>query len=272
MKVKEGEKDTFESSLVDTSKLQTDRQRHVIDQSAARIYHLSSGKLSTLTTRTNTPGSPSMTRFTFLMQVSTSKTMPSPSRRRPDLMLLLITFILLQLRTTIATTSFNKQISSTTSKAMSTNTKSSQAAPTTTKFAFLSDLHKKYPHQPVFLQAVEEMALSIEPLFSDPVNGEFYKRAFLYMTEPERMISFHVPWMDDGGVLHVNRGWRVEFSRYVLIIGESLLVCLCSVGLVVILNLSCPFFSSIQQCTWTVQRRSEVSSYRGRWHSKVPWI
>ena len=56
------------------------------------------------------------------------------------------------------------------------------------------------------------MALSIEPLFSDPINGDFYKKAFLYLTEPERMISFHVPWMDDHGVQHVNRGWRVEFS------------------------------------------------------------
>ncbi|KAL7518718.1 hypothetical protein ACHAWX_003527 [Stephanocyclus meneghinianus] len=80
------------------------------------------------------------------------------------------------------------------------------------KFDFLDDLRAKYSHQPVFLQAVEEMALAIEPLFHDSVNGEFYKRAFLYMTEPERMISFHVPWMDDAGNLQVNRGWRVEFS------------------------------------------------------------
>ena len=84
---------------------------------------------------------------------------------------------------------------------------------TAAKFDFLDDLRSKYPHQPVFLQAVEEMALAIEPLFHDPVDGDFYKRAFLYMTEPERMISFHVPWMDDEGRLIVNRGWRVEFSR-----------------------------------------------------------
>mmetsp|Transcript_22560 Transcript_22560/g.46771 ORF Transcript_22560/g.46771 Transcript_22560/m.46771 type:complete len:497 (+) Transcript_22560:128-1618(+) len=83
---------------------------------------------------------------------------------------------------------------------------------TMSKFDFLDDLHSKYPHQPVFLQAVEEMALAIDPLFRDPENGDFYKRAFLYMTEPERMISFHVPWMDDAGKLQINRGWRVEFS------------------------------------------------------------
>eukprot|EP00579_Thalassiosira_antarctica_P007010 CAMPEP_0201882260 /NCGR_PEP_ID=MMETSP0902-20130614/13568_1 /ASSEMBLY_ACC=CAM_ASM_000551 /TAXON_ID=420261 /ORGANISM="Thalassiosira antarctica, Strain CCMP982" /LENGTH=460 /DNA_ID=CAMNT_0048410707 /DNA_START=201 /DNA_END=1580 /DNA_ORIENTATION=- len=79
-------------------------------------------------------------------------------------------------------------------------------------FDFLDDLQSKYHHQPVFLQAVEEMALSIEPLFNDPTNGDFYRKAFLFLTEPERMISFHVPWMDDKGKHHVNRGWRVEFS------------------------------------------------------------
>jgi hypothetical protein len=79
----------------------------------------------------------------------------------------------------------------------------------------LDNLRKKYPHQPTFLQAVEEMALSLQPLFSDPVQGEFYQRAFLAMAEPERTISFRVPWEDDSGVLHFNRGWRVEFSRYV---------------------------------------------------------
>jgi hypothetical protein len=45
-----------------------------------------------------------------------------------------------------------------------------------------------------FLQAVEEMAYAVEPLFHDPINGDFYRKAFLYLTEPERMISFHVPW------------------------------------------------------------------------------
>ena len=54
-------------------------------------------------------------------------------------------------------------------------------------------------HYDRFLQAVEEMAISIEPLFHDPVNGDFYRKAFLYLTEPERMISFHVPWY----VLHI---------------------------------------------------------------------
>ena len=79
--------------------------------------------------------------------------------------------------------------------------------------SFLDDLRRKYTHQPTFLQAVEEMALSLVDLFQDPVQGDFYKRAFLLMAEPERIISFRVPWMDDQGRLQHNRGWRVEFSR-----------------------------------------------------------
>jgi hypothetical protein len=77
----------------------------------------------------------------------------------------------------------------------------------------LDDLRAKYRHQPVFLQSVEEIALSLLPLFEDPGDGAFYKRAFVAMTEPERIIAFRVPWEDDEGKLHFNRGWRVEFSR-----------------------------------------------------------
>ena len=79
--------------------------------------------------------------------------------------------------------------------------------------SFLDDLRGKYQHQPTFLQAVEEMAQSLTDLFDDPNDGEFYKRAFLMIAEPERMISFRVTWMDDQGHIQSNRGWRVEFNR-----------------------------------------------------------
>ena len=77
---------------------------------------------------------------------------------------------------------------------------------------FLDDLRGKYSHQPTFLQAVEEMAMALLPLFQDEQHGAFYKRAFLAMTEPERTISFRVSWEDDQGNLQYNRGWRVEFN------------------------------------------------------------
>lgn len=80
---------------------------------------------------------------------------------------------------------------------------------------FLNELEDKYAHQPVFLQAVEEMALSLMDFFQDEKLGDFYQRAFLLMAEPERTVSFRVPWMDDKGSLRSNRGWRIEFNRYV---------------------------------------------------------
>ena len=70
---------------------------------------------------------------------------------------------------------------------------------------FLNDLRKKYSHQPTFLQAVEEMAMALLPLFEDETNGAFYQRAFLAMTEPERAISFRVSWEGDNGNIQFNR-------------------------------------------------------------------
>jgi glutamate dehydrogenase (NADP+) len=78
--------------------------------------------------------------------------------------------------------------------------------------SFLNELRTKYAHQPTFLQAVEEMALALMPLFEDPGEGDFYRQAFMIMTEPERIISFRVPWMDDKGFMQINRGYRIEFN------------------------------------------------------------
>jgi glutamate dehydrogenase (NADP+) len=86
------------------------------------------------------------------------------------------------------------------------------AISTCTAAPFLHDIQTKYAHQPTFLQAVQEMANSLQPLFEHETKGPLYQKAFLILLEPERTISFKVPWEDDQGVLHINRGWRVEFS------------------------------------------------------------
>ena len=79
---------------------------------------------------------------------------------------------------------------------------------------FLRGLKLSYSHQPLFLQSVIGMAMSLKPMFDDPVNGNFFKKVFLIIAEPERIISFRVDWEDDQGNMICNRGWRVEFSRY----------------------------------------------------------
>ena len=67
------------------------------------------------------------------------------------------------------------------------------------------------PDQKEFHQAVEEVFHSIIPALDQ--NPEYCEPGFLErMVEPERLIQFRVPWMDDKGNVHVNRGFRVQFN------------------------------------------------------------
>lgn len=66
-------------------------------------------------------------------------------------------------------------------------------------------------HEPEFLQAVEEVFESLKPVMAK--HPEYEAANILErMTEPERQIMFRVPWVDDQGILRVNRGFRVQFS------------------------------------------------------------
>ena len=67
------------------------------------------------------------------------------------------------------------------------------------------------PGEPEFLQAVQEVLESLEPVVEK--NPAIEKNAILErITEPERAIQFRVTWMDDQGGVHVNRGYRVQFN------------------------------------------------------------
>ncbi|BEP27940.1 NADP-specific glutamate dehydrogenase [Helicovermis profundi] len=67
------------------------------------------------------------------------------------------------------------------------------------------------PHEPEFLQAVEEVFVSLEPVLEK--HPEWVKANLLdRFAEPERQIMFRVPWVDDKGTLNVNRGYRVQFN------------------------------------------------------------
>jgi glutamate dehydrogenase (NADP+) len=73
------------------------------------------------------------------------------------------------------------------------------------------DVQKKNAEQPEFLQAVQEVLGTIEPVVE--VMPELEKNAILErMVEPERTIMFRVPWTDDKGMPHINRGYRVQFN------------------------------------------------------------
>ena len=65
------------------------------------------------------------------------------------------------------------------------------------------------PHQPEFHQAVWEVLESLEPVIE--AHPE-YRSIAERVVEPERLIHFRVPWVDDAGVIQVNRGYRIQFN------------------------------------------------------------
>lgn len=76
----------------------------------------------------------------------------------------------------------------------------------------LEEMKAKDASQPEFLQALEEVLSSVEVIFDK--HPEYEKMAVLErLVEPERIIQFKVPWCDDNGVMHVNRGYRVQFNN-----------------------------------------------------------
>ena len=75
----------------------------------------------------------------------------------------------------------------------------------------LDDLKKKSAHEPEFLQAVEEVLESLEPVVeADPRYEQ--QNIIGRIVEPERIVMFRVPWVDDSGKVQVNRGYRVQFN------------------------------------------------------------
>ncbi len=70
---------------------------------------------------------------------------------------------------------------------------------------------ERNPHEPEFHQAVKEVFESLEPVLEN--NEQYYKFKILErIAEPERIIMFKIPWMDDSGEIHLNKGYRVQFN------------------------------------------------------------
>ena len=70
---------------------------------------------------------------------------------------------------------------------------------------------EKNPNEPEFIQAVTEVLTSLEPVIE--AHPEYEKASLLErLVEPERVIMFRVPWVDDAGNVQVNRGYRVQYN------------------------------------------------------------
>lgn len=76
---------------------------------------------------------------------------------------------------------------------------------------FMTGLKAKNPHEPEFHQAVHEVVESLAPYILE--NPIYLKNKVLErMAEPERIISFRVPWLDDRGEIQINKGYRVQMN------------------------------------------------------------
>ena len=76
----------------------------------------------------------------------------------------------------------------------------------------IAKVEQNYAHQPEFIQAVKEVAMTIEKVYADNPKYEALQ-VFERLCEPDRIISFRVNWENDKGEVQVNRGWRVQFSN-----------------------------------------------------------
>jgi len=75
----------------------------------------------------------------------------------------------------------------------------------------ITQVKSKNPAEPEFHQAVQEVLESLEPVLQR--HPEYRSAKILErMVEPERVVMFRVPWMDDQGEIHINRGFRVQMN------------------------------------------------------------
>ena len=77
--------------------------------------------------------------------------------------------------------------------------------------AFIEEVAKNNPNEPEFMQAVVEVAEAVIPFIE---NNKKYQNKMLLerMVEAERIVIFRVPWIDDNGKTHVNRGYRIQMN------------------------------------------------------------
>ena len=76
---------------------------------------------------------------------------------------------------------------------------------------FLQEVNQRNTNEPEFMQAVSEVAQTVIPYI---VANDIYhgKNILMRMAEPERVVMFRVPWIDDSGEIRVNRGYRIEMN------------------------------------------------------------
>ncbi|MBQ6811299.1 MAG: glutamate dehydrogenase, partial [Firmicutes bacterium] len=77
--------------------------------------------------------------------------------------------------------------------------------------SFMEEIKAKNPGEPEFHQAVEEVAATLIPYINE--HPEYEKAKILQrIAEPERVVMFRVPWVDDNNEIQINRGYRIQMN------------------------------------------------------------
>ena len=78
----------------------------------------------------------------------------------------------------------------------------------------VKEVEAKNPNEPEFLQAVKEVLSTVKPILDK--HPEYEKLGILErFVEPERIVTFRIPWIDDNGDVKVNRGYRIQFNSLI---------------------------------------------------------
>ena len=77
----------------------------------------------------------------------------------------------------------------------------------------LTNLNKKFPYEPEFLQATKEVLESIRPCVEKNLDLYQKNKILERLTTPDRIISFRIPWVNDNGEVEVNMGYRIQWSN-----------------------------------------------------------
>ncbi len=76
----------------------------------------------------------------------------------------------------------------------------------------IDDLKRRFPNEPEYIQAVEEVLTSIEDVYNE--NPEFERYNLIErLCIPDRIFAFRVSWVDDKGKVHNNMGYRVQHNN-----------------------------------------------------------
>ena len=126
----------------------------------------------------------------------------------------------------------------------------------------IEQVKAKNANEPEFIQAVTEVLTSLEPVIE--ANPQYEAAGILErIVEPERVVMFRVPWVDDSGKVQVNRGFRVQFNSCLgpykggLRLHPSV-----NLGIIKFLGFEQIFKNSLTTLPWAAARAAPTSTRR----------